>query len=264
VRKPKQENNAFDARIALWLSRDPIGERGGRILYGMVGNNAVDEYDYLRQAPRRNRKPPSSEAVCAKKKRERARLISNIVGGTSPGAGGGCTTLTIITKLPDPYAKILDGNGLGGHTGIGIGVDFYDYGPDTDQPNGSNVFGRPGDQWWNDESFFPGYGPDDINLNDILGNLGDLAHGLDVFKIRMSVCSADADKIKQWWENIYANLGSYSVAGDQCTSCVRQGMDSAGVIDGSSALKSISFLKEMAKQTHKCGPNAGKLVEVTK
>ena len=30
-----------------WLSRDPIGEQGGVNLYGMVGNNAVNHWDYL-------------------------------------------------------------------------------------------------------------------------------------------------------------------------------------------------------------------------
>ncbi len=28
-----------------WLSRDPIGERGGNNQYGLLGNNAIDEYD---------------------------------------------------------------------------------------------------------------------------------------------------------------------------------------------------------------------------
>ena len=47
MRKPKQEKYAYDARVALWLSRDPIGERGGVNLYGMVGNNPVNAYDIL-------------------------------------------------------------------------------------------------------------------------------------------------------------------------------------------------------------------------
>jgi RHS repeat-associated protein len=32
---------------AYWLSRDPIGERGGINLYGMVGNDAVNRVDHL-------------------------------------------------------------------------------------------------------------------------------------------------------------------------------------------------------------------------
>jgi hypothetical protein len=30
-----------------WLSRDPIGENGGINLYGMVGNNPINQWDYL-------------------------------------------------------------------------------------------------------------------------------------------------------------------------------------------------------------------------
>jgi hypothetical protein len=33
--------------VSYWPSRDPIGERGGINLYGMVGNNAVSRWDYL-------------------------------------------------------------------------------------------------------------------------------------------------------------------------------------------------------------------------
>jgi RHS repeat-associated protein len=37
----------YDATTGRWLSRDPIGEQGGLNLYGMVGNDAVDAWDYL-------------------------------------------------------------------------------------------------------------------------------------------------------------------------------------------------------------------------
>jgi len=46
VRKLKQKIYAYDARIALWPSRDPIGENGGLNLYGMVGNDPVKSWDY--------------------------------------------------------------------------------------------------------------------------------------------------------------------------------------------------------------------------
>lgn len=37
----------YDPQTGRWLSRDPIGERGGLNLYGMVGNNPVNFWDYL-------------------------------------------------------------------------------------------------------------------------------------------------------------------------------------------------------------------------
>jgi RHS repeat-associated protein len=39
----------YDPQTGRWPSRDPIGERGGLNLYGMVGNNSVDFWDYLGQ-----------------------------------------------------------------------------------------------------------------------------------------------------------------------------------------------------------------------
>jgi len=47
VRKPKQEIYAYDARVALWLSRDPIEENGGLNLYNFVGNEPISRWDYL-------------------------------------------------------------------------------------------------------------------------------------------------------------------------------------------------------------------------
>lgn len=43
---------AYDPDLGRWLSRDPIGERGGLNLYGYVGNNALNRSDPLGlQAP---------------------------------------------------------------------------------------------------------------------------------------------------------------------------------------------------------------------
>ncbi len=37
----------YSPRFARWINRDPIGEQGGINLYGMVGNDAVNKWDYL-------------------------------------------------------------------------------------------------------------------------------------------------------------------------------------------------------------------------
>ena len=37
----------YDPETGRWLSRDPLGERGGLNLYGFVNNNAVNRWDYL-------------------------------------------------------------------------------------------------------------------------------------------------------------------------------------------------------------------------
>src|SRR5207249_4544941 len=35
----------YEPNMARWLTRDPIGERGGPNLYGFVGNNPINFYD---------------------------------------------------------------------------------------------------------------------------------------------------------------------------------------------------------------------------
>ncbi|MBL9118206.1 MAG: RHS repeat-associated core domain-containing protein, partial [Verrucomicrobiaceae bacterium] len=40
----------YSAELGRWLNRDPIGEDGGINLYGMVGNDAVNEIDFLGMA----------------------------------------------------------------------------------------------------------------------------------------------------------------------------------------------------------------------
>ena len=46
----------YDPLSGRWLSRDPIGERGGINLYTFVQNNGVARFDYLGFAPTVTRK----------------------------------------------------------------------------------------------------------------------------------------------------------------------------------------------------------------
>ena len=43
----KVRHRTYDPALGRWLSRDPIGERGGMNLYGFVGNNGVNRWDLL-------------------------------------------------------------------------------------------------------------------------------------------------------------------------------------------------------------------------
>ena len=59
----------YDPVTGRWPSRDPIGERGGVNLYGMVGNNGINAWDYLGLSQGRNKgccggKPYYSRQKC--------------------------------------------------------------------------------------------------------------------------------------------------------------------------------------------------------
>ena len=41
------ELRKYSPEVGIWLSRDPIGERGGLLVHGFVGNNGVDYWDSL-------------------------------------------------------------------------------------------------------------------------------------------------------------------------------------------------------------------------
>ncbi|RFC52932.1 MAG: putative conserved protein RhaS [Verrucomicrobia bacterium] len=47
----------YDPGAGRWLNRDPIGEAGGVNLYGMVGNDAVNDFDIDGLSPRTGRPP---------------------------------------------------------------------------------------------------------------------------------------------------------------------------------------------------------------
>jgi hypothetical protein len=57
----------YSPEMGRWISRDPIGERGGINLYGMVGNDAINLVDPLGLAP--------SYACCDKATRDKGALL---------------------------------------------------------------------------------------------------------------------------------------------------------------------------------------------
>jgi len=242
-----------------WPSRDPIGERGGLNLYGFVHNNAFLWHDVLGGKPSRPGKGSrSGQKKCEREQAARRRFIASIVGGTEPGNSPKCEVVTVLVKLPDPCSKGLDGKGLGGHTGIGIGDDFYDYGPNGP---GSNVFGRPGGPYWD--------GNQGNDLSDIVDRIDEIARDertgkkLDVITVEMAACKGKAQSLKGWWGDKYSNPGTYRVTGDQCTSTVCDSLRDNDLYDGGGALKPITFVKMMSKQVHRCGENKERKVKTS-
>ena len=56
----------YNPYLGRWLSRDPIGERGGLNLYAMVGNNALNGRDILGLEPAPTRECPQGKVKDAK------------------------------------------------------------------------------------------------------------------------------------------------------------------------------------------------------
>lgn len=129
--------------------------------------------------------------------------------------------ITILIELP--HSKIpgkLNQKGLGGHTGIMIGEEYYDFGPQPNSPYKSE--GRP---WWDQMS-----SSGNLTKQDILSILND-EYQRKSWNIVGRVCLIDIhlkgsekNKIENWWKERYKELGTYSIfpfLGEQCTTAVR-------------------------------------------
>ena len=149
---------------------------------------------------------------------------------------------------------------------MGVGSDYYDYGPAKPVKGLETV---PGSRWWDDPGKFPELQGDtgETNLDDVLGKIENVAHDLDVFSIPICVCAPEAKAVREWWEAKYAKLGNYNVIGAQCTTTVKdslnQGLNKCFVHKVSGLVKKpITYLKNLKGVRHGCGSNKGKLVRI--
>jgi len=53
----------YDPKTGRWMSRDPIGERGGANLYGFAGNDGIGRWDWLGLAPLKDRYMEDDDAA---------------------------------------------------------------------------------------------------------------------------------------------------------------------------------------------------------
>jgi RHS repeat-associated protein len=68
----------MDPLTGRWPSRDPIGEKGGMNLYGFVGNDGLDKWDFLGREPAQDKHVPAPDEATQKKE---ADDIGNKLGG---------------------------------------------------------------------------------------------------------------------------------------------------------------------------------------
>lgn len=129
--------------------------------------------------------------------------------------------ITVLIELPhSKYTDKLNSKGLGGHSAIMIGSEYYDFGPQPGEPFYSD--GRP---WWDTMS-----ASGNLTRSDVMTILGDLKSRKDwnivgeVFLIDIEISKKEKENIEKWWIEKYKKLGTYSVIplfGEQCTTNVR-------------------------------------------
>ncbi len=261
--------------VGRWLSRDPLGERGGLHLSSFVANRPTTQTDPLGLRAGHPQRDLHRYKSC-RRLHLNARLTQ---GGTGPGAyrQDCCELVTILVKLPSCTATGADGKGLGGHTGLGIGNQFYDYGPGAPIKVLNAFTGVPGQPWWDDPAFGL-WDPDvvdssdDILLGDILSALptvlsrepyGPEGEPRDVFKIEIAVSPEAARALRDDWEARYHQLGTYRLLGDQCTSTVMKSLHRAGIHRRPFlTFTPVSFLKSLARANHQCGPHKGQRARI--
>ena len=257
-------NRWYDATTGRWLSTDPIGFNGNDTnLYRYIRNSVNIYNDYSGTVP--------SDFVFADIATRDLKIRKILddkarkpVGKKDPN----CVTLSIILELT---GKINDINNIG-HAGIGIGNDFYDYGPaeNFEEPNLNHLLGleKPtsvlGTRWW-----------DEANLNmdkSLINHINEIQrdypdYAFVVFKI--SICKEKADKIKEYWEKLYnaidTNEARYSIPGLHCTSAVlRPILGKSPIIDRTFPGMLFAMLADSndSRFYHSCGENKGKPVKM--
>jgi RHS repeat-associated protein len=256
-----------------WLSRDPLGEKGGLALYAYAGNDPVNRFDALGLRAEFPRRDLARYRSC----RRQAETTSLLQGGVGPGdyRKDCCELITVLVKLPLCLAQGLTGKGFGGHSGMGINDEYYDYGPAMSVNYLTALTGVPGSQWW-DDPVFPVWNtnvvqsPDDIMLSDIVDNsdevfardpFGPEGESADMFKVEIAVTSAEAGRARDYWRNKYQEPGRYTVFGSQCSTTVMHSLEQAGVYHRPFlTLSPMGLLKSLHSTTHTCGPNRGQRV----
>ena len=174
-------------------------------------------------------------------------------------------TVSVIIKMPSGKESSIWGRlGFGGHVGIGLEEEFYDFGPAPTERLSIDMVkeGVTGDQWWDDDEKITKDG--DADLSEVLDYIEENVSN-KVYKVTAQVTEKEYEKIKNYWEDLYANLSLYSLTGNQCTTTVGDSLVAAGLLRRPQSLRLsprslLIYLKGFLKNT--VGPNQGKLATV--
>jgi RHS repeat-associated protein len=280
----------YDPQTGRWPTRDPIEERGGKNLYGFVGNDASDRIDNLGLSsilvgpfipfyiwPFASKTKEAPKDACALEKEARDVILNQILEDNKKNGapnqvqcGNDCVKMSLIIKLP-----VLCGGGMlehnTGHAGLGVGDDYLDFGP-NETPR-KNVIGKGG-PWWQDpnndiwkDTDYPKDGK--ISIYDIEAHAksGGLSrYKSDVLEIEFCVCKELANRARLNYER-FNNEIPYQVPGWHCTSCANASIYG----QGNMGITPMDLLRKVAlgggmmsgPLTNSCGANAGKPAKIS-
>ncbi|MFN8626350.1 MAG: RHS repeat-associated core domain-containing protein [Candidatus Binatia bacterium] len=132
--------------------------------------------------------------------------------------------VTVLVEEPDPNSPTkLERRGLSGHSGLAVSEDYWDYGPQPGQ--GGNLMGSEGRPWW--DAFANPNG--DASLSDIR----DFVHakGMNVESFSTHATAGQAAAIREYWQGLYNDPGTYHFALKNCTTTVSDSLRGAGLIN---------------------------------
>lgn len=270
----------YNSRYGYWNRRDIISSKNQ---YSVYTSNGITSYDYRGLMDpiyggylhgggiaRGNKETATKETKCETLQRKKIEELKKLVqtkSGPVPNCGdANCTKITVVVEVGNPcdnfiYSKV-------GHTGIGIGDDYYDLGPDDTIESDSKVIGTAGGvcPWWSkfvlpiaepkeDDIYLPG------SLSILKQNIDDFATGPTMF-LSFCACDTKTNKARYYWENMYKLMKnrispSYAFHGLNCSTSVWNSLGMDYVISRSpeALLDTESMLTQLKSD---CGPNKEK------
>ena len=169
----------------------------------------------------------------------------------------GCVTLTVIIKIGTPLS--LDR--YIGHVGMGIGNEFYDFGPEHSffgiVGTGGEYWSNPKHEVWKNHEIQISGRP--VTLQDIRSftNLQKRLAKLDaVVEIVSCVCAKNAARMKQLWQKHLDDF--YTLWHSQCASQTKAKVNETSDIDYISPRGYLKELVALGEPKIMCGKNKGK------
>lgn len=178
-----------------------------------------------------------------------------------------CKMITVVVEVGDPNQSFPD-NYIG-HTGISIGNDFYDLGPNYSVPKRIELSGVAGgvQPWWARVEWWKKWGLDTGRSEYQPADFAMLKQNLNCFAesptvlISFCTCKEKAAQVEQYWKEIYQSMKNntspeYSFLGYNCSTSV---WSSLGLESGTAkAPESLLEKDEMLAQLkNDCGSNSG-------